>query len=63
MLYAHRMDDFFTPAQLARELSVSQLRIRNYLRANYGKLVPPETRWRLDLSRANDVRAYFRARD
>ncbi|WP_166789848.1 hypothetical protein [Cryobacterium sp. TMT1-2-2] len=54
------MDDFVTPADLARELGVSQLRIRNFLRTMLGKLTPPETRWRLDDHQANAVREQFR---
>ena len=60
--YSRRMDTFTTPAQLSRELSVSQLRIRNFLRASYGKLVAPKTRWELDDVQANKVRVHFRSR-
>ena len=56
------MSTTVTPADLSRELGVSQLRIRNFLRATYGKLVPPETRWELDEDQAARVRAHFRAR-
>jgi DNA-directed RNA polymerase sigma subunit (sigma70/sigma32) len=53
------MDDT-TPADLSRELSVSAKRIRDYLRAAYGTLKPPTTRWRLTAAQADDVRRHFR---
>lgn len=55
------MSEPATPADLAREISVSQRRIRNLLRAEYGKLVAPETRWLLDESQVTFVRDHFRA--
>ncbi|WP_157487989.1 MULTISPECIES: hypothetical protein [unclassified Leifsonia] len=55
------MDDL-TPADLARDLGVSQKRIRDVLRAAYGKLRPPTTRWKLTADQANVVRAHFRSR-
>jgi hypothetical protein len=38
-------NDQITPADLERELGVNQRRIRRYLRSQYGKLPPGETRW------------------
>jgi len=56
------MSQALTPAELARELSVPARSIRGYLRSKYGVLEFPETRWHLDASQANDVRAHFSAR-
>ncbi len=56
------MADDTTPSDLARELGVTQLAIRNYLRSRWGKLPPHETRWILTDARASEVRAYFRGR-
>jgi len=56
------MTEPITPADLARELGFSQKRIRDFLRAEYGTLVAPETRWLLDAARAARVRANFRAK-
>jgi len=61
VLYAQLMKDFVTPADLARELEISQRRVRNYLRERHGKLVRPDTRWQLEAARANDVLSHFRA--
>jgi hypothetical protein len=55
------MDDDLTPADLARELGVGQLVVRNALRSQCGKLVPPETRWRLTDKQAAEIRAHFRS--
>lgn len=57
------MSQPITPAVLSRDLSVNQRRIRAYLRANYGKLPAPETRWFLDEAKAADVRAHFRSQE
>jgi len=54
------MDDLLTPADLSRELGVDQRAIRAYLREHYGKLTPPETRWRLSEELAANVRAGLR---
>lgn len=54
------MDDFLTPADLSRELGVSQLRIRIWLREEYGVLPPTETRWRLTDAQAAHIRAQAR---
>ncbi|MCU1416801.1 MAG: hypothetical protein JWP32_975 [Schumannella sp.] len=56
------MADDTTPSDLARELGVTPLTIRNYLRSRWGKLPPHETRWVLTDARASEVRAYFRGR-
>jgi len=48
-----------TPAQLSLELSVSQKRIRDYLRDLYGTLPDGVTRWELDDKQANLVRSHF----
>jgi DNA-directed RNA polymerase sigma subunit (sigma70/sigma32) len=48
-----------TPASLARELGISQKRIRDFLRKEYGKLKPFETRWQLDPGKAAAVRRNF----
>ena len=45
---------------LSRELGVDQIRIRDYLRSQYGTLQAGETRWCLTREQANDVRRYFR---
>ena len=55
------MDDSLTPADLSRELGVDQRTVRVYLREHYGKLAPPETRWRLSEERAANVRVGLRA--
>lgn len=55
------MDDDLTPAELARELGVSQLAVRNALRNQYGKLVPPVSRWKLTDNQAAEIRAHFRS--
>lgn len=54
------MDDLLTPADLSHELGVDQRTVRAYLREQYGKLTPPETRWRLSEERASSVRAGLR---
>ncbi|WP_168225743.1 hypothetical protein [Pseudarthrobacter sp. NIBRBAC000502771] len=53
-------EDQVTPADLARELGVDQKRIREYLRSQYGKLPPDETRWHPTAGQAEDVRNHFR---
>lgn len=58
--YSQLMEDFVTPADIAREFGITQRSVRAYLRARYGTLAPPETRWRLDTTCAADVRAHFR---
>lgn len=58
--YARQMEDLVTPAELARELQITQRRVRDYLRERYGTLRPPVTRWHLDASQAREVRNYFR---
>ena len=50
-----------TPNELAVELGVTALTIRNYLRSKYGVLPPFVTRWHLDPERAADVRANVRS--
>lgn len=57
--YAHDMDSFQTPAELSRELGIGQRRIRVFLRTEFGKLTPPETRWQLNEERAARVRSHF----
>lgn len=54
------MIDFITPADLSRDLDVSQLTIRRHLRQKHGKLQPPDTRWHLTEAQAADVKAHFR---
>lgn len=49
-----------TPADLSRELGVDQVRIRDYLRSQYGTLPAGETRWCLTREQADDVLRYFR---
>ena len=56
------MADDTTPNDLARELGVTPLAVRNYLRSQWGKLPPHERRWYLSDARASAVRAYFRDR-
>ena len=53
------MDSFQTPAELSRELGIGQRRIRVFLRTEFGKLTPPETRWQLNEERAARVRSHF----
>jgi len=53
------MDIQFTPADLARELGVSQRSVRDHLRRQYGTLVAPTTRWLLDAEQAGNVRRHF----
>lgn len=48
-----------TPAQLSLELSISQKRIREYLRELYGTLPEGTPRWELDVAQANLVRGRF----
>ncbi len=55
------MTEPITPADLSRELGISQRRIRDVLRKWYGTLRPPETRWRLTESQARAVRDLFRS--
>lgn len=56
------MADDTTPNDLARDLGVTPLAVRNYLRSRWGKLPPHENRWILSDTRASEVRAYFRDR-
>lgn len=51
--------DDTTPAELSRELGVSQKRIRDFLRAEYGLLDTFTTRWLLSEEQANRVRSRF----
>ncbi|MES1212066.1 MAG: hypothetical protein ABUT11_00815 [Leifsonia sp.] len=53
------MADLLTPADLSRELGVSQRRIRDFLRKEYGKLEAFETRWQLDSTQVETVRRAF----
>lgn len=55
------MDDQLTPNDLARELGTTGQAVREVLRMKYGKLQPPETRWRLDESQVQYVRAVLAA--
>lgn len=55
------MSEPVTPADLSQDLGVSQLRIRIYLREQYGKLSPLVARWLLTDEQAADVRAHFRS--
>ena len=55
------MDDRITPAELAREFDVDQRLVRRFLRAEFGKLVAPETRWHLDEEQAERTRSYFQS--
>jgi hypothetical protein len=55
------MDDQLTPNDLARELGTTGRAVREVLRRKYGKLEPPETRWRLDEAQAQYVRSVFAA--
>lgn len=48
-----------TPAQLSLELNIDQKRIRDFLRDQYGTLPEGVTRWELEDSRADAVRARF----
>lgn len=50
-----------TPNDLSRDLNITPRRVRDYLRAKYGKLPPHETRWLLYEERAADVRRHFRS--
>jgi hypothetical protein len=52
-------DDEVTPERLATELGYSGRAIRGFLRQEYGKLAPPETRWLLTPEQAAAVRARF----
>ncbi len=56
------MPEPITPADLSRELDVSQRSIRAFLRAENGKLNPPMTRWELTEEQAAKVLAHFRAK-
>ncbi len=51
--------DAVTPADLARELGVTPKAVRDVLRANYGTLTPPETRWHLTDDQVQVVRNHF----
>lgn len=51
--------DTVTPADLARELGVSPKSVRAVLRANFGTLTPPETRWNLTPTQVATVRSHF----
>jgi len=53
------MADLLTPADLSRELEVSQKGIREFLRKEYGKLKAFDTRWQLDAAKAEAVRRAF----
>ena len=55
------MSEPVTPADISRDLGVSQKRIRDYLRERYGKLSPHVPRWLLTDEQATDVRAHFRS--
>jgi hypothetical protein len=59
--YARGMDTLRTPADLSRELGISQRRIRVFLRAQFGTLTPTETRWLLNEDRAALARSHFAA--
>ena len=48
-----------TPAQLSLELNIDQKRIRGFLRELYGTLPEGVTRWELEASEAEAVRAQF----
>lgn len=48
-----------TPAQLSLELNISQKRIRDVLREQYGTLSDGVTRWELNDTQADGVRARF----
>lgn len=48
-----------TPADLARELGVTSKSVRDVLRAHYGTLTPPATRWRVTDEQARAVRQHF----
>lgn len=48
-----------TPSSLSQELGVDPKSIRAWLRKKYGRL-EGETRWLLDPTRADAVRAHFR---
>jgi hypothetical protein len=53
------MNDDLTPADLARELGIDPKRIRQFLRAEWGKLPPYTTRWSLTEEQARRVRQRF----
>lgn len=53
------MDQPVTPTDLARELGVSPMTIRRWLREQGWQSVP-YTRWRLSVDQAGQVRARFR---
>ena len=53
------MCDSVTPADLSRELTVTQKRIHDYLRQRYGTLPSHEPRWQLDDEQAADARNHF----
>lgn len=61
-LSARRMGTPTTPAELARQLGISDRIVRAFLRAQLGKLIAPDTRWQLNEVRASEVRAHFSAR-
>ncbi|MDJ0335633.1 hypothetical protein QMG83_10405 [Salinibacterium sp. G-O1] len=54
------MSELATPADLARELGITHKRVRDFLRAEYGKLTPPTTRWELNSEQEAKVRLNFR---
>ncbi|WP_166790541.1 hypothetical protein [Cryobacterium tagatosivorans] len=55
------MSEPVTPADLSRDLQVTQKRIRDYLREKYGTLPPHVSRWLLTDEQATDVRIHFRS--
>ncbi len=48
--------DQVTPADLARDLGIDPRTVRRILRAEFGKLVPPTTRWILTDEQIQHVR-------
>ncbi len=57
------MTDGVAPAELARELGVSQRRIRAFLRSQWGKLDTWTTRWVLTDEQITAVRGHFASDD
>lgn len=55
------MSDVVTPADLARELGVTQKRIRAFLRSGWGTLDNWTTRWQLTDEQVRAVRSEFRS--
>jgi AraC-like DNA-binding protein len=56
------MADDITPSDLARELDVSEKRVRDHLRERFGTLPQYTDNWHLNRRTAQEVRKHFLAK-